>query len=183
MRLSKNQVKNGYISATILLLVVASLTVLTFVVEVGRMIITSSQAENGVDLAANGGIYKYGKELKEKTKEEYSKAYSESVAEVDEDPETAVLTPEEREEKIKQKTKDKLEGKAADIKKQARSSCNSKIKEIATENSIIFLNGECTDSEVAVTGKKAYLPALPGLKIGSIDMVRNVKRQIVILSN
>ena len=47
-------------------------------------------------------------------------------------------------------------------------------------NMLIFVSGECTETMVTVTGKTKYTPILGELHIGPTEMIRTIKKQIVI---
>ena len=168
-------------AASVLIFILGAIVTLTFVIEISRMLISSSQVENGVDLAASGWVHKYGKELKEKTKTEYDKAKVEATLEVKAlEAAGLVLTPDEEKEMINLKIKAIMLTKISTIKSAAKSACTSKIHEIISQNMLIFVSGECTETMVTVTGKTKYTPILGELHIGPSEMIRTIKKQIVI---
>lgn len=175
------QGQGGYMAASVLILIIGIIVILSFVIEIGRLLHASAQAENGVDMAAKAGVYKYGKVLQDKTKEEYSIAFAEATIEVQElEANGLVLTPEDEKQMIKDKTKTKMTAKASGIKSQARSACAAKLQEIISLNKLIYISGACTDSEASVTAKSQYNPVMPDLHLNNSEMTRSSTEQIII---
>lgn len=183
MELMKKQAEKGYIAASTLLFIVGAVVILAFVIETGRMLISNSQVTNGTDLAASAGVFKYGKELKKQTDNEYQTAYNLSKIEVDAEFGLSGLSREEIEILIKQKTKEKMVLKIPYIKSAARRSCIDKVKEIISQNKLQYVSGQCTDTMVTVTAKLLFSPVMSELSLHSSEMIRTVKKGIVLSMN
>lgn len=181
MKITKLQVEEGYIAASTLIILLGVIVILSFVVEVGRMLNTSAQVENGVDLASSAGVYKYSQVLQKKTKEAYEISYALSKIEVEAEFGESGLTPEEMELLIKAKTKEKMLLKVGMIKAESRNSCEQKIREIIISNKLIFVSGACSDSEVKVKAKQNYSPIVGGgINLAGAIMERDSTKKIII---
>jgi hypothetical protein len=183
MELMKKQAEKGYIAASTLLFIFGAVVILAFVIETGRMLITNSQVTNGTDLAASAGVFKYGKELKKQTANEYQIAYNVSKIEVETEFGVSGLSQEEIEALVKQKTKEKMVIKIPSIKSAARSACLDKVKDIINENKLRFVSGQCTDTEVLVTAKLLFSPVMSELPQDASEMTRTAKKGIVLSMN
>jgi hypothetical protein len=181
MKITKLQVEEGYIAASTLIIILGVIVILSFVIEVGRMLNVSAQVENGVDLASSAGVYKYSQVLQKKTKEEYDIAYALSKIEVEAEIGETGLPPNEMELLIKAKTKEKMILKVGIIKSESRNSCEEKIKEIVLSNKLIYVSGSCTDSEVKVRAKQTYSPVFSGgIHLAGSIMERDSSKKIII---
>lgn len=181
MKITKLQAQEGYIAASTLIILLGVIVIVSFVIEVGRMLNTGAQVENGVDLASSAGVYKYSQVLQKRTKEEYEVAYALSKIEVELEFAGTGLPPEEMELLVKAKTKEKMILKGGIIKSDAKGSCEDKIREIVNSNKLIFVSGNCSDSEVKVTAKQNYAPVFSGgITLGGSIMERSSSKKIII---
>lgn len=174
MKINRNQHQNGYVTVVILALIIGTIIVMTFVLEIGRLIAKDATAENAVDLSVKAGVYAFGDTFEKEMKKAHDKAEIEVQEELDAAGTT--LTEEEFKEEVKKKLKEYI----PEVKQKAVNDCKNKSRNILEANDATVISISCSENEVKVTGKSRYQSVFKETQLGSGDIERTRTQKIQI---
>lgn len=159
------QYQKGYVAASTLIFVLATITLLGFCVETGRMIEMSSRLANGTGNSARGGAIMYGKTV---TKE-YSRLYELLKPTIFPEVENDLgdeATEKEIKDEVNRRIKESMKKKITQIKNKAETECKSKSQVILDTYQLNKEVISCNDEKVTVKSNIQYSPVISGIGIG-----------------
>ncbi|MFW5703827.1 MAG: pilus assembly protein TadG-related protein [Patescibacteria group bacterium] len=159
----QKQYQKGYAAPVILLFILATITLLVFVVEFGRVVETRTHLNNGVELAVSAGAHAYGKELKKRLDEAYDKAEQQAKQTVEDKINAGEVDAADEDKEVTEEIKKLMKEQAGDITNAARQTCKSEAESIITMHELSVITVSCSDTEAHVTASTVYDQQIHGI--------------------
>lgn len=177
-KMNKLQDQSGYAAIMTLILILGVITIIGFVVEVGRMLEFNARLANGTDAAARGGAVQYGKTVSKVYKEEFEKLIPTISPLVEE--ELAGETEEDIKKETNKRINEELQDKVGEFKNKAQSDCKNKSQMLLSTYKLLTESIKCSESEVEVKAYISYSPVVTGYTIPGTIFRKEAKQEVYI---